>query len=201
MLFNFIYCLLNWNRYQWIKKKWQALYNRWIQRGFHSCGNKCFFGFFRKLDGLQYMNFGDRVLIGQNVVIECYDHYMSDDFSPVLEMGNDILFGDDGHISCINHVKIGDNVTIGRKVFITDNAHGASTHELMDIRPLLRPLHSKGAVVIEDCAWIGEMVCIMPGVTIGHGSIVGANAVVTKDVPPYCVVGGNPAHIIKDLRN
>ena len=43
------------------------------------------------------------------------------------------------------------------------------------------------------------MVCIMPGVRIGKGSIIGANAVVTKDVPPYCVVGGNPAKLIKNL--
>ena len=44
------------------------------------------------------------------------------------------------------------------------------------------------------------MACIMPGVTIGRGSIIGANAVVTHDVPPYCVVGGNPAKIIKNLQ-
>lgn len=106
---------------------------------------------------------------------------------------------DHGHISCVNKVVIGNNVRMGKKVFITDNAHGASERSLLDIRPNLRPLYSKGPVIIEDNVWIGEMVCIMPGVTIGHGSIIGANAVVTKDVPPYCVVGGNPAKIIKQL--
>lgn len=60
-------------------------------------------------------------------------------------------------------------------------------------------LISKGPVVIEDNVWIGEHACIMPGTTIGKGSIVGANAVVTKDVPPYSLVGGVPAKLIKTL--
>ena len=121
-------------------------------------------------------------------------------FSPYFQIGDHSSFGDNGHISCINKIIIGNNVRIGRKVFITDNAHGASKKELLDIRPNLRPLYSKGPVIIGDSVWIGEMVCIMPNVNIGQGAIIGANAVVTKNVPPYCVVGGNPARIIKDLR-
>ena len=52
---------------------------------------------------------------------------------------------------------------------------------------------------IKQNVWIGEKASIMPGVTIGKGAIVGANAVVTKDVPDFAVVGGNPAKIIKLL--
>ncbi len=52
-------------------------------------------------------------------------------------------------------------------------------------------------VVIEDDVWIGSRVTILPGVTIGRGSVVGAAAVVTKDVPPYSVVAGNPAKVVK----
>nr|WP_306798988.1 DapH/DapD/GlmU-related protein [Clostridium perfringens] len=55
-------------------------------------------------------------------------------------------------------------------------------------------------IIIEDNVWIGEFVRIMKGVTIGEGSIVGANAVVTKDVQPYTVVAGNPARIVKSLK-
>ena len=61
----------------------------------------------------------------------------------------------------------------------------------------MRPMYSKGPVVIEDNVWIGEMVCILPNVRIGKGSIIGANAVVTKDVPANALVGGNPARVIK----
>lgn len=52
-------------------------------------------------------------------------------------------------------------------------------------------------VVIEDDVWVGARAIILPGVTIGAHSIVGAGSVVTKDVPPWTVVGGNPARIIK----
>lgn len=52
-------------------------------------------------------------------------------------------------------------------------------------------------VVIEDGVWVGCNVVILKGVTVGRGSVVGAGAVVTKDVPPYAVVGGNPAKLIK----
>lgn len=70
----------------------------------------------------------------------------------------------------------------------------------LGLNPFQRLLETKGPVIIEDYTWIGEMVCIMPGVTIGKGSIIGANVVVTKNIPPYCVAVGTPAHIVKDLR-
>lgn len=59
-----------------------------------------------------------------------------------------------------------------------------------------QPLVSK-PILIKSGAWIGERVCILPGVTIGRKSIIGAGAVVTKDVPDYCIAGGNPARVIK----
>ena len=57
--------------------------------------------------------------------------------------------------------------------------------------------HTKGDVVIGNDVWLGACSVIMSGVTIGNGAVVGANSVVTKDVPDYCVVAGNPARIIK----
>jgi acetyltransferase-like isoleucine patch superfamily enzyme len=58
---------------------------------------------------------------------------------------------------------------------------------------------SKGPVIIEDGVWIGEGACVLPGVRVGRFAIVGANAVVTRDVPPYTVVGGVPARPIRTL--
>ena len=63
--------------------------------------------------------------------------------------------------------------------------------------PIKRTVISKGAVVIKDNVWIGDKVTILPNVTIGEGAVIAANAVVTHDVPPYSVVGGNPAKILK----
>lgn len=56
---------------------------------------------------------------------------------------------------------------------------------------------SKGGVHIGKNVWIGDKATILPGVSIGEGTVVAANAVVTKDVPPFCVVGGNPARVIR----
>lgn len=57
-----------------------------------------------------------------------------------------------------------------------------------------------GGVKIEDDCWIGAGAIILNGITIGKGSVVGAGAVVTKDVEPYTIVGGNPAHKIRDIQ-
>ena len=59
----------------------------------------------------------------------------------------------------------------------------------------------KARLLLKDNVWIGEYATILPNVTIGQGSIVAAHAVVTKDVPPYSVVGGNPAKVIKCLND
>lgn len=182
-----------------LAERWNRLYSFYISLQFSQCGNKCHFGKFRLLREPNNIIIGDGVYIGSNVVIELYSSYFKQIFTPHLKIGNNSCLGDDGHITCINRIIIGDNVRMGRKVFITDNSHGASVRELLDIRPNLRPLYSKGPVIIEDNVWVGEMVCIMPGVTIGYGSILGANSVITHDVPPYCVVGGNPARILKNL--
>ncbi len=54
-------------------------------------------------------------------------------------------------------------------------------------------------VFIDDDAWVGAMSIILPGITVGKGSIIGAGSVVTKDVPPYTIVAGNPARIVRTL--
>jgi len=85
----------------------------------------------------------------------------------------------------------------GINVLITDNAHGTFNLSELDSPPIKRKLFTKGEVAIGDNVWIGSNSCIMPGVTIGRGAIIGANAVVTKDVPPYALAAGNPARVIK----
>ena len=63
-----------------------------------------------------------------------------------------------------------------------------------------RPLHSKGPIIIEDNVWVGENVCILENVRIGKCSIIGANAVVTHDIPPYSIAVGVPAKVIKKIK-
>ena len=90
-------------------------------------------------------------------------------------------------------VTIGKKVLFGPGVVIMDTDGHAVDRRLPDL-----PENQKRApVVIEDYAWIGFGALIMKGVTIGHHAVVAAHAVVTKDVPPHGVVGGNPAKLIK----
>lgn len=193
--------IINLRRWWYLQWFMECLYSQWIQKEFGDCGDQCFFRHFRLLKDAHRIFVGNKVTTGYNCVLETHSEWRGESFSkpPKLIIGNNCNIGDYSHITCINEIRIGNNVRMGRKVFISDNAHGASERLLLDIAPNYRPLYSKGPVVIEDCVWIGEMACILPGVHIGKGCIVGANAVVTHDVPPYCVVGGNPARIIKQL--
>lgn len=96
-----------------------------------------------------------------------------------------------------NGVRIGKNVMMGPYVLIYTQNHCTCNADI--------PMREQGMlniqpVTIEDDVWIGGRVCILPGVTIGHGSVIGACAVVSKDVPPYSVVVGNPGRVVKSRK-
>ena len=88
--------------------------------------------------------------------------------------------------------------TIGNDVFIAPKVNLITINH--DSDPENRSATYGRPIVIEDKVWIGINSTILPGVTVGYGSIVGANSVVTHDVSPYTVVGGNPAKFIKEIR-
>lgn len=119
--------------------------------------------------------------------------------TPNLLIGNYTSFGDNCYITCANKIVIGNNVLIGDNVFITDNFHGRSSKNECNIPPAERELWSKGPVIVEDNVWIGRNVSIMPDVTIGRGTVIGANSVVTKDIPEFSVVVGSPARVIRKI--
>lgn len=89
---------------------------------------------------------------------------------------------------------IGKNVMMGPDVCIYARNHA---FDRVDIPMSLQGFAPEKPVVIEDDVWIGGRVIILPGVRIGTGAVIGAGAVVTKNVPDYAVVGGNPARILK----
>lgn len=117
-----------------------------------------------------------------------------------LFFGDNFQMNDYVHITAMENVTIGDNVLIASKVYISDCSHGNYTGNEMDSRPESipkdRPLFSK-PVIIEDNVWLGEFVSVLPGVTIGKGSIIGANSVVSRSIPPNVIAVGSPAKPIK----
>jgi acetyltransferase-like isoleucine patch superfamily enzyme len=152
-------------------------------------------------NGLNNISIGDNFQTFARLRIEAIEKYFDDVYKPKIIIGNNVSINFDCHIGCTNYIKIGDNVLIASKVFITDHSHGNITKEELAIPPVKRKVVSKGPVIIGNNVWIGEGVAIMPNVKIGENSIIGANSVVTKDIPKNSVVAGNPAKIIKRLKN
>lgn len=91
-------------------------------------------------------------------------------------------------------ISLGNYVHMGANVIILGFNHGFYTREL----PIKEQDYMDAPVIIEDDVWIGGGVIILAGVTIGKGAIIAGGAVVTKDVPPYTIVGGVPAKVIKE---
>lgn len=146
--------------------------------------------------GERYISLGAGVVIGRGTQLTAWDRFGDQRFNPAIRIGDGTSIGDGSHITAINRIELGKNVLTGKYVLITDNAHGDADSALLETAPNKRPLVSKGPVVIEDNVWIGEKASILPGVHIGRGAIIGAGAVVTKDVPAGCMALGVPARIV-----
>ena len=157
-------------------------------------------GPFNNLWGAEYIELGKNVAFGKDIVLTAWDSYKSQHFTPIISIGARSMIQDYAHITAINRIEIGEDVLTGRWVTITDNGHGATDLEILKIAPIDRELISKEAVKIGDNVWIGDKVTILPVVTIGEGAVIAANAVVTRDVPAYCVVAGNPAKVVKGCK-
>lgn len=118
----------------------------------------------------------------------------------VLFIGENFQMNDYVHITSMESVKIGDNVLFASKIYISDCSHGSYSGNQFDSHPDSIPkdrtMYSK-PVLIEDNVWLGEFVSVLPGVTIGKGTIVGANSVVSKSLPAYVIAVGIPAKPIK----
>lgn len=162
-------------------------------------GRYPFFVYPVSLLGGRYIEIGDDFFTQPGLRIEVLDTYRGAKFSPKITIGDNVIVNDNCHIACINEISIGSNVLMASRVFITDHFHGNGSPDDCEVAPNKRSLYTKGKVIIEDNVWLGEGVTVMPGVRIGRGSTVGANSVVTKDVPPYSVVAGAPARLIRKV--
>lgn len=173
------------------------IYSSWISYSFKKMNG--IIKMSATIHGAKYISIEEGSIIGKNATIEAWDEFGGEHFCPTIHIGRNCTIKDRVHITSIFGITIDDGVLLGADVLVTDNAHGVSDREVLDTQPTQRKLSSKGKVHIEKNVWIGEKASIMPGVKIGRGAIIGANAVVTKDVPKYAVVAGNPARIIKQL--
>lgn len=175
------------------------LYSKYISKKFGCCGKNpriiplCY------LRGEKHISIGNDVILDRGTRIEAWDRYNGRKFHPKIILGNGVILNPNCHIGAINKVILEDNVLIGANTLITDHMHGHICKEELKLSPKRRSLFSRGPVHIQKNVWIGEGVAILPGVNIGENAIIGANAVVTKDVPANAVAGGNPARVIRIL--
>lgn len=112
-----------------------------------------------------------------------------------INLGSHSYIGRNSILQASDHamIKVGKNCKIGP--FFSAWTHSSQVDHDFNFDDKIAP--KVGDIIIEDAVWIGANVVINPGVTIGENSIVGANSVVTKDVPKYGIVGGVPARLIR----
>jgi lipopolysaccharide O-acetyltransferase len=145
----------------------------------------------------RYIKIGPRFTTGVGCRIEASPSDKNN--KACIVIGSNVQINDYVHIGAINSVVIGDNVLIASKIYISDHNHGSYTIQKSD-HPMSIPINrecNSSPVFIEDCVWLGESVSVLPGVVIGKGTIIGANSVVTKSIPPYSIAVGIPAKVIK----
>jgi len=142
-----------------------------------------------KIMGASRIRFGQRFIAGRGLWLQVIGN------DAQLTIGDNVNMSDWVHVGALQHVSIGNGCLIGSKVIITDHSHGtvADLTQAAAVRPDARALHSKGPVVLEDNVWLGDGVAVLPGITIGRNAIVGANSVVTRNIPSNTVWAGVPA--------
>lgn len=143
-----------------------------------------------QLVGSERIEIGSRVYFGPG----CW--LLTHDPGGRLEVGDDTSIAGYCVLSAAASVRIGRSVLFARNVYIADHRHG---FELADTPIIDQPLQDIRPVVVEDGAWLGQNVVLLPGVTVGRGAVVGANSVIREDVPPRSVVAGAPGRLIRRL--
>ncbi len=113
------------------------------------------------------------------------------DFGKNISIGKDVFINSGCHFQDQGGITIGDGSLIGHNVVLATINH--------DLNPAMNRKNHYAPIYIGAHVWIGSNATVLPGVTIGDWSVVAAGAVVTKDVPPYTVVGGVPARILKNI--
>jgi maltose O-acetyltransferase len=148
----------------------------------------------------------DRIVIGENTHIR--GELLIWPYGDGISIGNNTYVGKNTIIRAGEKITIGNSVLIAHNVTIIDSdSHEINYLErdegfrrmLTEGHPALKGNVSTSPITIEDYAWISYNVCILKGVTVGKGAIIGAGSVVTKDIPPFTLYAGNPAKFIRTL--
>jgi lipopolysaccharide O-acetyltransferase len=152
------------------------------------------------LRGLSSIEMGEDLRAGDGLWLEAITTYDSRTFAPKILIGKHVRISHFVHIAATNFVEIGDGVLMGSKVMITDHNHGQYSQEQQSspyIAPSVRLLDRDRRTVIGRNVWLGDGVVVTAGASIGEGSVIGANSVVTGTIPAFSIAVGIPATVRK----
>jgi acetyltransferase-like isoleucine patch superfamily enzyme len=160
----------------------------------------------RRLKNPDRITIGDDVSLGPGTFITATTLYPSQrmqhsgkvnpaqTFDPQITIGNRVSATSDLQLAAVKEIIIEDDVMFASNVHVNDSSHG---YDNANIPYKYQPLKKIAPIRIKHGCWIGQNAIILSGVTIGELSIIGANAVVTHDIPPRCIAMGSPARVVK----
>lgn len=161
------------------------------KKSFKNFGCKSAILFPLNIEGIHNISIGKNVYVAYKSWLAAVPHTGAEKCELIIDDGTSI--GNFNHIYATKSIIIGKNVLTADKVYISDNLHGYEDVVLPIIKQSIKQINT---VVIGEGTWLGENVCVI-GAQIGRNCVIGANSVVTKYIPDYCVAVGSPAKVIK----
>lgn len=136
---------------------------------------------------------GKQVGIAHGARLDAIRQFAGQSYAGAIYIGDHTSIQPYAHIAAAASLYIGTYVLTGSRIFISDHDHQFTK---LDVPVAYQPL-AVAPVRIEDHVWLGENVTILKGVTVGHHAVIGANSVVTKNIPPFAIAAGSPAKVIR----
>lgn len=167
-------------------------YTRLISKSFESVGRGSILFFSSRFDGAERISIGSNVHIRSTAWLNAVDRWCEQSHPGRIEIHDNVVIMGGVQISANNHIVIENGCGISRNCTIVDHNHDFRP---LDVPIVLAPLTEGLSVKIGRHSLLGVGCLIGPGVTIGEHCFIGANSVVTQDIPPFCFASGNPAEI------
>lgn len=166
-----------------------------LKNKFKEYGSNIKIGYLPIISNPRYITLKNDITIGNNATLYAIDNDLFFDTTPKLTISSNIYIGHNVSIHCMNSVTLEDNVVLSDNIYISDVSHGINLDQENSI--MKQKWISPGPVKIGKGTFLGHGVKVLPNVNIGNNCIVAAGSIVTKSSPPFCVLAGSPAKIIK----